>query len=229
MRRRQWTEYVPNEYFLNHDAVSVDLGCGRYPRNPLRAGKLVGVDIFQAGPSIGQISYEYRKAVPGEPIPILDNEADCVTAFDFLEHIPRWDRSLDGRISNPFIEIMNEIYRALKPNGIFIALTPCFPSPAAFGDPTHVNHISEGTYEYFAKHNFANSLGYGFKGRFEVISVCWIESSGVLWNSKVNDEDEIPTTKSQIQQFRSSIGSVYRKIRNGHNGKTHQLWVFRKI
>ena len=229
MRAKAWTDYVPEEYILNQGSLSVDLGCGRFPRNPLRAGRLVGIDIFQDRGSTGHGSYEYRRAIPGNPLPILDSEADCISAFDFLEHIPRWERSPGGEAMNPFIEIMNEIYRSLKVNGIFIALTPCFPSPAAFGDPTHVNFISEGTYEYFAKNNFANTLGYGFNGNFEVISVRWIESSGVLWNSKISEASDFYVPKSVTNKLKSKIGNALRTIRSGHDGKTHQLWVFRKI
>jgi SAM-dependent methyltransferase len=166
MFRDAWIDSIPPQYALNSTSVSVDLGCGRFPRNPLGAGRLIGIDIVDATPGPKNEEFEYVQVSPGDPIRLESSSVECVSAFDFLEHVPRFDRNAKGDALNPFIEIMNEVHRILKPGGLFIALTPCFPSPAAFGDPTHINFISEGTYEYFAKHNFAKTLGYGFIGEF---------------------------------------------------------------
>jgi len=142
--------------------------------------------------------------------------------------VPRFDRNAKGDALNPFIEIMNEVHRILKPGGLFIALTPCFPSPAAFGDPTHVNFISEGTYEYFAKHNFAKTLGYGFNGEFAVVCVKRVPATGVLWNSKINGGPESGRNISKLIQLKNKLGEIRHTVRYGFNGKSHQLWVFKK-
>ena len=63
---------------------------------------------------------------------------------------------------------MNEIYRVLKPGGLFYASTPAFPSPEAFQDPTHVNIITDGTHEYFCGGN-PDARIYGFTGQFVAI------------------------------------------------------------
>ena len=61
--------------------------------------------------------------------------------------------------------LMSEIWRVLKVNGKFLSFTPAYPNPAAFTDPTHVNIITEQTYNYFdAQNNWAKM--YGFKGAF---------------------------------------------------------------
>jgi hypothetical protein len=63
---------------------------------------------------------------------------------------------------------MNEIYRTLKPGGIFLSRTPFYPISSAFTDPTHVNVITADTFPmYFDdKHNWAKM--YGFNGGFKL-------------------------------------------------------------
>ena len=71
---------------------------------------------------------------------------------------------------------MNEIHRILKPEGLFLHSTPCYPATQAFQDPTHVNLISEDTFPiYFCRPTLsAKELGYGFYGAFELITQNWI-------------------------------------------------------
>ena len=65
------------------------------------------------------VEFELKEAnLLTSKIPYSDNEFDFVTAFDFIEHIPRIILD-NGKVKYPFIEIMNEIYRVLKPNGLF--------------------------------------------------------------------------------------------------------------
>jgi hypothetical protein len=86
---------------------------------------------------------------------------------------------------------MNEIWRILKPNGIFLARTPAYPSAAAFQDPTHVNIITDQTVSYFAKRPCPDGslidpwglpLGktYGFKGEFVLIKQWW-DTTHLCW------------------------------------------------
>jgi hypothetical protein len=63
---------------------------------------------------------------------------------------------------------MNEVWRVLKPNGIFKAHTPAFPKQESFVDPTHVNFITDQTVNYFCGGEYTNlSKSYGFDGMFE--------------------------------------------------------------
>lgn len=48
-----------------------------------------------------------------------------------------------------FVELMKEIYRVLKPGGLFFRQTPAFPAKEALQDPTHVNIITEDTMAFF--------------------------------------------------------------------------------
>lgn len=142
---------------------SLDLGCNNQPRNPYGYEELFGIDL---GPQEIE-GVTYRQAnLALEPIPFPDNHFDCVSAFDFIEHIPRQLLSPDTtQIILPFISLMNEIWRVLTPGGFFYAVTPVYPSAIAFQDPTHVNIITNRTHEYFCGDTPGANI-YGFTGRF---------------------------------------------------------------
>jgi SAM-dependent methyltransferase len=141
----------------------LDLGCGPVPRNPYARDELFGVDI--APSSDGRI----RAAnLAVQPIPFEDRFFDSVSAYDFLEHVPRVLGTADGQGTRfPFVELMNEVWRVLKPGGLFYAVTPVYPHPAVFQDPTHVNVLTTGTHEYFARPTRMAAM-YGFHGDFSV-------------------------------------------------------------
>ena len=153
---------------------ALDLGCGETPRNPFQATELFGVDRRKdLGIRIKQADLSI------DPIPFEDNTFQYCTAFDFLEHIPKisWP---NGKAKNSFFEVMNEIYRVLKPGGLFMHSTPAFPSKEAFQDPTHVNIITEDTIpDYFCRpNNWGRGYGIGFEGDFELIDQKWV---GGIW------------------------------------------------
>lgn len=65
-----------------------------------------------------------------EKIPFKDNEFDCVILMQTLEHSLKPD------------EVFKEIFRVLKPGGLFICTTPSYMSPNAWADITHVKTFS---------------------------------------------------------------------------------------
>ena len=67
-----------------------------------------------------------------------------------------------------FVELMNEVYRVLKPGGIFLSHTPIFPFPASQQDPTHVNLITEDTFPKYFDDSSRFASMYGFTGSFKV-------------------------------------------------------------
>ena len=147
---------------------TLDLGCNDRPRNPYNHQEVYGIDLMPL--ELEGITY-FQANLSLQPIPFPDNYFDCVSAFDFIEHVPRQLLSLDtGQTRLPFIELMNEIWRVLKPGGIFYAVTPAYPSAVAFQDPTHVNFITKRTHEYFCG-NSPGANTYGFVGRFEALRV----------------------------------------------------------
>lgn len=145
---------------------TLDLGCGPQPKNPFNADEVFGIDIRD------DLGSHIRCAdLALQPIPFGDHEFEFVTAVDFIEHIPRLAYVPHRR--NCFIEVMNEIWRVLKVNGIFLSMTPAYPKAEAFRDPTHINIITEETFPlYFDDENRWAAI-YGFKGAFKITRQEW--------------------------------------------------------
>lgn len=97
----------------------VDLGCGT-----LKKGR-IGIDRYYApGVNIAMnLDVDFI-------LPFADNSIEHVISHHFFEHVG------DG-----FIELMDEIYRVLKPGGHLRAITPLFPSTAAVSDPDHKRYF----------------------------------------------------------------------------------------
>jgi|GEM_PF-356988 len=153
-------------FSCDNTGTSLDIGSGPDPKNPFDAGTVYGADlrenennnVFYADLCLGLLPFE--------------NEIfDSVTAYDVLEHIPR-AILINGKTTFPFILLMNEIFRVLKPGGLFFNIQPCFPAKEAFQDPTHVNIMTEDTlYQYFCEPAWARI--YGYEGSFEMIKEGW--------------------------------------------------------
>jgi SAM-dependent methyltransferase len=145
---------------------TLDLGCGPQPKNPFNADEVFGIDVCEY---LGVNIYLADLAIA--PIPFPDNTFDYVSAYDFIEHIPRVIYAPTRR--NAFVELMNEIYRVLKIGGIFLSSTPAYPQPAAFQDPTHVNIITDMTFPAYFDHVNRWAVGYGFTGAFVIQKQEW--------------------------------------------------------
>jgi len=146
----------------------LDLGCGTNPQNPYHMPNVFGIDIRDdAQELLAGRGITMKKAnLVTEPIPFEDNFFASISAIDFIEHIPRQIcLGSSNQLVYPFINLMNEIWRVLAPGGKFLAVTPAFPSPSAFADPTHVNYIADSTHMYFCGERPAGQM-YGFRGKF---------------------------------------------------------------
>ncbi len=145
---------------------ALDIGCGLAPKNIFNAVEVYGVDVRDdADANI------VKADLVIEPIPFPDQMFEYVTAHDFLEHVPRVIYAPTRR--NAFVEVMNEVWRVLKPGGHFLSFTPAYPQPAAFRDPTHVNIITEETFPLYFDDTYRWATAYGFKGSFQVVSQEW--------------------------------------------------------
>ena len=162
----------------NENTQSLDLGCGVKPRNSFNAKSSFGLDVRD------DLAMGIKSAdlVLG-PIPFEDQSFDFVTAYDFLEHIPRVVYLPERRL--PFASLMNEIYRVLKPGGIFLSSTPIYPYGAAFRDPTHINILTDETFSLYFDDQHRWAQIYGFKGTFKVLEQARIEPSLVAVLQKV--------------------------------------------
>jgi SAM-dependent methyltransferase len=140
------------------EPVNVDLGCG------FRKSGNLGIDVTPDGTNadlICQLGFE--------PIPLDDASADSVYCRDFLEHIPKaYYSESEKRLRYPIIELMNEVWRILKPGCTFASLTPCYPNPEVHRDPTHLSVWTLESMPYFCGKYPVAEL-YGIKTKFELV------------------------------------------------------------
>jgi SAM-dependent methyltransferase len=145
----------------------LDLGCGATPRNPYGRTEVHAIDLFR--PDGFDPARFHVANLACQPIPFADDRFDSASAYDFLEHVPRvLPAAGETATVFPFVRLMDEVWRVLKPGGRFYALTPAVPAAAAFTDPTHVNFITDETHTYFCG-ALPPARAYGFAGRFEVL------------------------------------------------------------
>lgn len=152
--------------FINKNSTSttaVDLGCGPFPKNLFNAVDVLGIDLYE------DLNKRIKKVRLGfDPLPFADESIDYLTAYDVLEHIPRY-ADMHAHGNNPFIYLMNECYRVLKKDGVFLSSTPIYPYVDAFQDPTHNNIITKDTFRlYFSKEKYEIAKHYGITADFNV-------------------------------------------------------------
>lgn len=212
----------------------LDLGCGPVPRDPYRRGELCGVDIQPL--SIAGVDYRVGN-LSLQPIPFADNHFASVSAFDFIEHVPRILPSADGTATRfPFIELMDEIHRVLAPGGLLYAITPAFPDPDAFVDPTHVNIITEQTHDYFCGDE-PKARMYGFRGRFEPMRVLWVHGPSAYMADAVNGSRDrharLPSRHEGSKGLSRELRALSRRLRGKQDSEKSRrsslLWELRAL
>ncbi|WP_445636405.1 Methyltransferase domain-containing protein [Nostoc sp. DSM 114161] len=135
------------------------LGCGRQILDGY-----VNVDIY---PSLGvDLVCDINEGLPFE-----DNSFIEALAVDFMEHIQQ----------TRVIHVMNEVYRVLKPGGIFKIHVPEAPGISAYQDPTHISFWNEESFTYYIdRHRRRETYGiyYGVVAQFKLVS---LKRSNYLW------------------------------------------------
>lgn len=98
------------------NGIILDIGCGNYPYflNKINFSKKIGIDQHVNQSEGNNIKLIEQNLAENTNLPFDDNSFNVVTALAFLEHV-RVDKA---------VEIIKEIYRVLRPNGLFIATTP---------------------------------------------------------------------------------------------------------
>lgn len=175
----------------------LDIGCGPCPANPYGRSEVFGIDIREM-PKTQEFTY-IRTNLTINPIPFPDNHFASVSAFDYLEHVPRIILTESGKDTEfPFVRLMSEIWRVLEPGGRFYAITPIYPHPAAFVDPTHVNIITCDTHSYFCGDSPKGAM-YGFTGRFTPLRLEYIVKKDARMAEKLSLEQQIRRFRYRLQ------------------------------
>jgi predicted SAM-dependent methyltransferase len=118
----------------------VDLGCGKQKQGD------IGIDVspLSCADIICHLGFE--------PIPLENESVDKVYTSHFLEHLPQAVYYLeDGhwKCHTPVIYLFNEVYRILKPAGLFEIRVPKWDSQEMFQDPTHKSVWTHQSFQYF--------------------------------------------------------------------------------
>jgi SAM-dependent methyltransferase len=155
---RRKGERLAQEIHARGEKVQVDLGCG------FRKNGNIGIDITSDGTDADLVCN-----IGFEPLPLGDDTVDRIVCRDFLEHLPKgYYSEADKRMKYPIIDLMNEIWRVLRPGGTFTSLTPCEPNIEVHRDPTHLSVWTLQSMDYFCgKYKVAKI--YGVKEWFELM------------------------------------------------------------
>lgn len=139
--------------FAVKEGLNLNLGCG--------TAKLEGyVNIDYREDLEPDLVCDVIKGLPYE-----DSSVDLVRAHDFLEHIP----------IGKTIDVMNEIWRVLKPGGIFRSLTPDAEyGQGAYQDPTHVSFWVENSWYYYTDPDIRKF--YRVKANFKTKSISRVQA-----------------------------------------------------
>jgi SAM-dependent methyltransferase len=122
---------------------------------------------MHAGPTMpsyvhGRNERAFPREVIARGLPFPDDSIESIISHHCLEHI-----------GSGFVELVDEIYRALKPDGILRAITPLFPSRTSVEDPTHCRMFMEGTWDAFCgtpDNHWAESFSVPYTtARFEML------------------------------------------------------------
>lgn len=143
-----------NTLLEGKSGIKLDIGCGANKQGE----DWVGMDV-QAMPGV-DIVHDLLDI----PWPLPDESVLTAITSHVLEHIPKTQVIYrEGRLEtiHPFIMVMDEIWRVMKPDGNFAIAVPHGASKGFIQDPTHAAPLNEITWAYFDPEAFGG-LFYSF-------------------------------------------------------------------
>lgn len=118
--------------------VALNLGCGA----DVKSG-WTNMDGFYEHPEV--LKHDLLRT----PWPLPDDHFDTVFASHVLEHIPPLMREVRGTQRDVILDVLEEIYRILKPTGRLHIMTPAGGSDLSYCHWQHYRQWSPGWWSYF--------------------------------------------------------------------------------
>ena len=113
------------------------------------------------------------------PYPLEDNSCAVVMMSHLLEHIKPW-LSLD---------LFDEIWRILTPNGVLMVVSPYATSFGMMQDPTHCNFVNEATFAYFDPSHESGLYTIYRPKPWKVTKIAWSMDGNIECAMRKVDED----------------------------------------
>lgn len=116
------------------------------------------------------------------PWPFADNTFDEVHAYEVMEHL-----GTQGDFRRFFADF-SEIWRVLKPGGVFCGTSPVWFGRWAWGDPGHTRIISLESFTYLQQPEYAKQIGntpmtdyrFCYAADFDVVAAAVDEQAAVF-------------------------------------------------
>lgn len=137
--------------YLNSGALNINLGSGSAPIE--EKGLFINIDLGDFD------CVDIVRDIEKHGLPFSDSTVDNIFSSDFIEHVGNW------------VFLFNEIWRVLKPVGIFDAGYPLGGSEGYIAHPPHKQAWYPGSFIYLTKDAWCIDAhkAYGIRTNFEIV------------------------------------------------------------